>query len=297
MSGTLCLKVDVCTHQGMRDGVPRLLEHLARADAKATFCLAFGPDNAGKAIANVFRPGFVKKMLGSGAPSLYGWRTMVSGTLLPARPIASGFPELVRAIDAAGHEVALHGWDHRLWQDHVESMDDAAIRAEVRRAADAFASILGRPPRGAGAPAWLVTERSLAVQDEFGLAWASDLRGGPVGRVRAGGRTFATPQIPTSGRCIEELLSTGVRGALPLADALVSDLAPAEPAVLAVHAEVEGGPYAEVLDVVLARLRAAGRTIRTLGEMAASLDLATLPVRGLVHAALPGRSGRVATTA
>ena len=105
---------------------------------------------------------------------------------------------------------------------------------------------------------------------------------------------FATPQIPTTGRCIEELLPTGVRGANDLADALASDLSAADPAVLAVHAEVEGGPYADVLDALLPRLRE-DRAIRTIGEFAASLDVTSLPVRDIAFTPLPGRSGRVAT--
>ena len=294
MTRTLCLKVDVCTHDGMRHGVPRLLEHLERLAAKATFCLAFGPDNSGKAILNVFKPGFAKKMLGSGAPSLYGWRTMVSGTLLSARPIASAFPDLVRRIEGEGHEVALHAWDHRRWQDHVDAMDDAEIRAHYERAAASYAEILGHAPLGAGAAAWIVNARSLAVQDALHLAWSSDLRGGAPCRLREGGRVFATPQVPTTGRCVEELLAVGIRETKALADALASDLAPAEVAVFAVHAEVEGGPYAAVLDSLLPRLRE-GRDVRTIGEFVASIDVASLPVRDLAYTALPGRSGRVAT--
>lgn len=295
MTSTLCLKVDVCTHDGMKDGVPRLLDQLRRLDAKATFCLAFGPDNSGKAIFNLFKPGFAKKMLGSGAPKLYGWRTTVSGTLLPARPIASAFPDLVRRIEGEGHEVALHAWDHRRWQDHVEEMTAAEIREHYERSAKSYADALGHAPRGAGAAAWIVTPASLAVEEALDLAWASDLRGGPPCRLSAGGRVFATPQVPTTGRCIEELLAVGVREPAALALALVADMTPAEPAVLAVHAEVEGGPYAPVLDALVPRLRDAGRDVRTIGTLVASLDATSLPVRDLAYKPLAGRSGLVAT--
>jgi peptidoglycan/xylan/chitin deacetylase (PgdA/CDA1 family) len=284
----------------MKNGVPRLLDQLKRLDAKATFCLAFGPDNSGKAIFNLFKPGFAKKMLGSGAPKLYGWRTTMSGTLLPARPIASDSPDLVRRIEAEGHEVALHAWDHRRWQDHVEEMSDAEIREHYERSTKAYADILGHAPRGAGAAAWIVHARSLAIEDTFGLAWASDLRGGPPCRLRAAGRVFATPQVPTTGRCIEELLAVGVRETKDLVAALMADMTPptlkrTDPAVLAVHAEVEGGPYAPVLDEMLPRLRDAGRDVRTIGAFVAATDVASLQVRDLAYKPLAGRSGRVAT--
>ena len=295
MSGarTVALKVDVCTHDGMRDGVPRLLAILAERRVQASFFLSFGPDNAGKAALNLLRPGFLKKMVRSAAPSMYGLRTMLSGTLLPARPIASGHPELVRRIAGEGHEVAVHAWDHRRWQDHLEQMDESEIRAHFERAFDAFESTLGRAPRAVGAAAWLVTPRSLRVQDEFDLDYASDLRGGPPCRLRAEGSVLRTPQVPTTGRCIEELLTSGLRAEEDLVRALLDDLSGSDPAVLAVHAEVEGGPFGGVLRRILDRFAAEGTVVRRLAEVAATV--ADPPVRDLAYVELAGRSGKVAT--
>jgi undecaprenyl phosphate-alpha-L-ara4FN deformylase len=288
---TVSLKVDVCTHDGMRDGVPALLGALERHGVQASFFLSFGPDNAGKALRNVFRPGFLKKMVRSSAPSMYGLRTMLSGTLLPARPIANGHPDLVRRIAGEGHEVAVHAWDHRRWQDHLEAMDDREIEEHFEQAFASFERILGRKPKAVGAAAWLVTPRSLRIQDDLGLEYAGDLRGGPPCRLRADGVLFSTPQIPTTGRCIEELLTLGVRDEEELANALLEDLGAADPAVLAVHAEVEGGPFAGVLDRVLRALEEQGRPIRKLED----LPRDRLPERELRLVELPGRSGRVAT--
>lgn len=288
---TVALKVDVCTHDGMRDGVPRLLGALARHRVRASFFLAFGPDNSGKAVLNVFRPGFLRKMVRSSAPSMYGLRTMLSGTLLPARPIASGHPDVVKRIAGEGHEVAVHAWDHRRWQDHLAEMDEPEIEEHFEQAFASFERILGRKPKAVGAAAWFVTPRSLKVQDDLGLDYAGDLRGGPPCRLRADGALLSTPQIPTTGRCIEELLTLGVRGEEELAKALLEDLGAADPAVLAVHAEVEGGPFAGVLDRVLDALREQGRAIRKLEE----LPRTSLPERELRMVELPGRSGKVAT--
>ena len=295
-SGTLSIKIDVCTHDGMRDGVPRLLEQLRRHAARATFFLAFGPDNSGKALRHAWRPSFVRKMLKSSAPSLYGWRTMLSGTLLSARPIATNHPDLVRRIEAEGHEVALHAWDHRRWQDHLFAMDDAEITAHFRQECEAYEAILGHAPRASGAAAWVVSERSLAVADSFGFLFASDLRGGPPCRLRHGAKLFATPQIPTVGRCIEELLTQGLRGDAALASALLADLRSAETAVFAVHAEVEGGPFATVLERLLPQLAEQFGAPRLLSDVARELSRAAWPVRRLDYTRLPGRSGQVATS-
>jgi len=293
----LCLKVDVDTHDGMRDGVPRLVELCGRAKVPATFFLSFGPDNAGKAIFNLLRPGFLKKMLRTSAPSMYGMRTVLSGTLLPARPIATKFPEIVRAAEKAGHEIGVHAWDHRRWQDHVWKMEPAEISQHFERSFEAFEKILGHRPAGIAAPAWAVTAQSLALQDQLGLVYASDLRGGPICLLSAGGKALKTPQIPTTGRCIEELLAAGVSDENAILDAILDDLGSADPAVLAVHAEVEGGPYAALFEKLLARVQHSGVEIVTLESVARSLEPSQLPRRELAHVELPGRAGQVSSSA
>ncbi|MHB8494509.1 MAG: 4-deoxy-4-formamido-L-arabinose-phosphoundecaprenol deformylase, partial [Casimicrobiaceae bacterium] len=54
----LGLKVDVDTLRGTREGVPRLVEILARHGVAATFLFSLGPDHTGRAIKRIFRAGF-----------------------------------------------------------------------------------------------------------------------------------------------------------------------------------------------------------------------------------------------
>jgi hypothetical protein len=176
-------------------------------------------------------------------------------------------------------------------------MDEREIEQHFERSFAAYEAILGRAPRACGAAAWAVTPASLRVQDALRLDYASDLRGGPVCRLRAGDGELATPQIPTSGRCLEELLAQGAQGEEELAAALLGDLRSIEPAVLAVHAEVEGGPYLAFFDRLLPKLIEEHGRPRTLAEVAQSLERAALPVRELTYTLLAGRSGKVATSA
>ncbi|MGE0711094.1 MAG: polysaccharide deacetylase family protein [Planctomycetota bacterium] len=298
-----CLKIDVDTHEGMRDGVPRLLDALARAGLKATFFLSFGPDNAGKAIWNVLRKrGFLRKMLRTGAPSLYGWRTVLSGTLLPARPIAAAMPELVRRIEAEGHEVGVHAWDHRLWQDHLRGLRREQVAEQVSRACGAFEDILGRRPRSMAAPAWYATSVSLELQDARGLLYASDSRGGAPGFPVLDGYASSTLQIPTTQPCLEELLTLGERDLERCLDQVLApgpELEPEQALVLPLHAEVEGGVYADFCAKLLGRIAASGAPVLTLEQHAEALlgrDPAPprVPARQLE---LAGRSGEVLTLA
>jgi hypothetical protein len=290
------LKIDVDTHQGMAMGVPRLLDCLARHHLRATFFLSLGPDRSGRALLQLRSPRFVRKMFATNAPSLYGWRTILSGTLLPARPIATAFPDLVRRLEAEGHEAAVHAWDHRAWQDELPSFKPRRLKAHFDRAVAAYRALTGHDPAGIGAPAWMTTPASLAMQDRYPFAYASDLRASPACRLELDGRRLRLPQFPGTGPCLEELLGLGLRGETTLAEALFAGLATEDTPlrVLTLHAEVEGGPFLGVLERLLPRLGGPG-TVVTMGEAAARLS-ARLPVRRWCHARLPGRAFPVSSS-
>lgn len=287
---TYAIKIDVDTHDGLRQGVPRLLDCFARHRLKGTFFLAMGPDRMGRALLQLRHPRFLRKMLTTNAPSLYGWRTILSGTVLPARPIATAFPDLVRRIEAEGHEVAIHCWDHRAWQDDLPRFKRHRIRLHYERALAAYRAILGHDPAGVGAAAWMSTERSLAMQDGFPFTYASDLRWTPPCRLATGAGVLRLPQFPGTGPCLEELLTGGPQDAQVLADTLIAALRrEATPlTVLTLHAEVEGGAYADVLERMIPQLASFGDN-QLMRDAAARLA-ATLPLRRWTMRRPPGRA-------
>src|SRR5258708_25473192 len=79
----LAIKGDVDPDRGTRDGVPALTRLLADRGIRATFLFSLGPDNTGRAIRRVFRPGFFSKVSRTSVVSVYGWRTLVNGVLWP----------------------------------------------------------------------------------------------------------------------------------------------------------------------------------------------------------------------
>lgn len=298
-SRLLSLKVDVDTHDGMCEGVPRLLDIFQKAGVRATFFLSFGPDNAGRAIFNIFREkGFLKKMIKTRAPTLYGIRTILSGTLLPPRPIATKFPDLVRRIEEEGHECEIHAWDHRLWQDNIASLSLDSIRSQITKARQAFEDILGHPAKAFGAPSWRITEKVLAVEAEMGFLYASDLREGSPCFLKFDQKALSPLQIPTTGPCLEELIAVGIKEKQAWLTHLLQAAEHSETPVIALHAEVEGGPFKDVLSLLLSELKARSYTIVPLEEMATVLleRKETLPVRRLRRTTLKGRSGWVSTS-
>ena len=75
--------------------------------------------------------------------------------------VAERQPELVRTIAARGHEVASHGYAHRLIYDQTPS----AFRDDVRRAKQLLEDAAGRRVVGYRAPSYSITPRSLWALD------------------------------------------------------------------------------------------------------------------------------------
>ena len=75
--------------------------------------------------------------------------------------VAERHPGLVSRIASAGHEVASHGYAHRLVYDQTPS----AFREDVRRSKAILENITGRPVAGYRAPSYSITPRSLWALD------------------------------------------------------------------------------------------------------------------------------------
>ena len=295
MSPAFVLKVDVDTHVGLRDGAPRLLELFAKHGVRASWFVAMGPDRTGRAVARAFRqPGFLAKMLRSRAPGMYPLSTMLRGTLLPSVQIVASQPDRLREIDAAGHEVGVHGFDHVRWHDALARLTLDEVRAQLGPATDLFASVVGRRPDGFAAPGWQCTGNSLRVVDELGYRFRSDTRGTRPYRPSADGYLSSIPEIPTTLPTLDEVIGAAGRTPDELARAYEGWILPEELNVHTIHTEVEGGPYLEQLDLLLSRVKNI-LPVRTLGEIAAELpDVTRLPVAGVRPGTLPGRGGTVA---
>ncbi len=88
--------------------------------------------------------------------------------------IAEREPALVRRIAAAGHEVASHGYWHKLVYDQAPDQ----FREDVRTAKAALEAIAGQPVLGYRAPSFSITERSLWALDvlaEEGFAYDASI--------------------------------------------------------------------------------------------------------------------------
>jgi peptidoglycan/xylan/chitin deacetylase (PgdA/CDA1 family) len=276
----LGLKIDVDTYWGMKNGVPMLLKILKDFGLKGTFFLSIGPDNSGRAVLQLIKnPLFLKKMLRTRAASLYGWRTSLYGTLLPAPMIAMSFPELVQSIMREGHEVQFHAWDHRRWQDELPKKSKQWIEDWFEKGIAGFEKLTGRIPSAFGAPSWLIDDRVIEIVRKYHFDYLSCTRA-PSPFIH---RNVDLIEIPSDLPCFEELDPEDGKREI---SGLMKD---GKNHVLPVHAEVEGGLFAEKFQQLLRDAISSGIQITTLHDLKMSLEGQSWPTRSYRMALLPGR--------
>ncbi len=295
----LALKVDVDTDRGTREGVPNLVSDLQAVGAPACFLFSLGPDQTGRAISRVLRPGFFQKVSRTSVVEIYGVRTLLNGTLLPAPHIGRRNGHIMRAVREAGFEVGIHCYNHYRWQDYVQTMSLADVATEFEAARGEFRRIFGDAAHTAGAAGWQSNARSREVYDGAGLLYASDTRGAAPFFPRVDGHVFETLEIPSTLPTFDELMG---RPEFP-DDAIVAHylslLREDRVNVFTLHAEIEGMGRRALFRELLAACQRQGVEFIRLEDLARELlaDRAAIPVCDQTMAEIDGRSGLVAMQA
>lgn len=292
----LALKVDVDTDRGTREGVPNLVADLKAVKAPACFLFSLGPDQTGRAITRVFRPGFFKKVSRTSVVQIYGVRTLLNGTLLPAPHIGRRNAGVMRAVRDGGYEVGIHCYNHYRWQDYVQKLPLEEVREEFVAARAEFLRVFGTEARTAGAPGWQSNARSREVYDEAELLYASDTRGGAPFFPRVKRQVFKTLEIPSTLPTFDELMGRPEYPDDKIVPHYMGLLREDVVNVFTLHAEIEGMGRRTLFQQLLAACHSAGVEFVRLDDYAKELlaNRAAIPVRDQVLAEIDGRSGVVA---
>src|SRR6266851_418137 len=296
-SARIGLKVDVDTLRGTREGVPRLMALLRKLGLDATFYFSVGPDNTGRAMRRVFRKGFAQKVARTSVLEHYGLKTLLYGVLLPGPDIGRSAGGVMRSVHDGGFEVGLHTHDHVRWQDYVAKATAAWTRVEFERGLEAFERVFGFLPQSHAAAGWQINAHGLALEQEYGLRYASDTRGGPPFFPVLAQGTSTCPQLPTTLPTFDEILGVDGVDESTIADAvfrLSAAAAEAQPSdnlqVFTLHAELEGMRLLDAFESLLVNWRESGASITrmaTIHELAMRRPLAVQADSAVAAASAP----------
>ncbi|MDA8402963.1 MAG: 4-deoxy-4-formamido-L-arabinose-phosphoundecaprenol deformylase [Desulfobacteraceae bacterium] len=285
----LGLRIDVDTLTGARRGVPRLLAVLKNYGIRASIFFSVGPDNMGRHLWRLMRPGFLKKMLRTNAASLYGWDILLRGTAWPGPNIGERTSSIIQAAAEDGHEIGLHAWDHHGWQARLDRMDAKTIDSHIRRGFDFLTRILGTPPVCSAAPAWKINDAALLCKTAFPFQYNSDCRGTRVFYPVVAGNPLSQPQIPATLPTYDEVIGKpGVNHGNYNAF-ILSRLVPGKLNVLTIHAEAEGMSLRPLFEDFIRMARSRGVVLGPLGQILK--DSGSIPPGVVTAGKIEGREG------
>ncbi len=100
----------------------------------------------------------------------------VTGTFFTPGHTALAYPDTVRALVEAGHEIAHHGWVH----ETLSPLSETEERVVIERGIDALESVAGTRPLGFRAPGFDLSVRTLDLLVEYGFSYDSSMSGPDV---------------------------------------------------------------------------------------------------------------------
>jgi undecaprenyl phosphate-alpha-L-ara4FN deformylase len=292
----ISLKIDVDTERGTKEGIPNLLNLFRELDIPATFLFALGPDNTGRAIKRIFRPGFLKKVARSNVVGMYGFKTLLNGVLWPGPHIAKRHGDILRKVKAENHETGIHCYDHIRWQDGVQDMSPEEVSVEFQKACDAYVDVFKTRPLTAGAAGWQANAKSLAAYDAQNLLYGSDGRGTHPFFPRVENQIFKTLQIPTTLPTLDELLGRPEYPEDNLINHYLKLIAPDKINIFTMHAEIEGMAKLAWFRGFLLALKSHQLEFKKMEDIATELlkTRENIPICDFLQGTVDGRSGTLA---
>lgn len=171
-------KVDVDTREGLKAGVPNILNLFKDSGVKATFFIPFGPDRTGVSLRRLWeRKGMFKKASIINPLEFYGLPTLLYGTILPAPSNVKGLEWILERIRDEEHEIGVHGYDHVEWHDRLFMRNSQFVIGEIAKATEAYRNIIRRSPEGFAAPGWQMRKECYDELKKLGYLYSSSTRG------------------------------------------------------------------------------------------------------------------------
>jgi peptidoglycan-N-acetylglucosamine deacetylase len=86
---------------------------------------------------------------------------------------ALAYPDIVKRIDAEGHEIAHHGWVH----ENPADFDETGERFNIEKGLECLHKAAKVTPKGYRSPSWDFSERTIKILLDYGFVYDSSLMG------------------------------------------------------------------------------------------------------------------------
>ena len=290
MTPSLTLRIDVDFPQLAADTLPPMLEELERFGMKATFFIAAAASRPGSLLRRMRNASYIRRILrlGSGRSLL---------KMLFAMNVFNGAaPELaalVRRIEQAGHEIAVHGYDHVWWADRVWTAPPEDLAGQIEKAYACFHSVTETDGLAWASPGWRSTGPVIKLLEDRGVPYFAECWGRePFLTQLEDGTVIRTPHLPITLPCMESLRITERLGPEEAAQKILGLLKPGVYNMLCAHDYFEGLLGRGYFTAFLEHCSARAISTETVKAIACRLHT-DLPVCRLGRGHIPGFEGQV----
>lgn len=296
MSKIIGLRCDVDFGIGLARGVPYLLDVLQRHGMRGTFYVTMGPDgfrqHTNRLGSATYRKR-IRRMNPLGMIRAFGPWYLGRQALGFRGSVGKSHPAVLRRIQAEGHELGVHGFDHYWWAEHAFTAATEELQGDMARAFAALREATGAVASAWASPNWRCSARLLQLVDGLGFSYGADTRGSSPFYPELDGYRATTPQLPISLPCLHEISDyLDTTEPQTIRDEFLRHLRPGYN-VWCIHDYYEGVLRRAMFEQVVAALVSSGCTLVPVRSLADALDRSGLPVCRVITARMPGGRGAV----
>jgi peptidoglycan/xylan/chitin deacetylase (PgdA/CDA1 family) len=198
----IAFRFDIDTHKCIQVGVPNLIRLATELDTPFTFFINMGRGTSRRnVIKKIFFPGngstTLKTQKLSNLNKLGLWNYLVMALVNPR--VGASHPNIIRKLDAAGHEIGLHGGsNHGLWQNESHNWEKERFLEEVNSALNSLARLIGKIPAGFSSPGWQGSEKLHSILESLGFLYVADAHGQNLTSITHAEASTSLLQVPTN---------------------------------------------------------------------------------------------------
>ncbi len=220
--GVLALRFDIDSIRCLEEGVPRLMELGDRRGCRFTFFINMGRSfswryNVTRAlrqrlVRTAQQPEARADAAKMSVASKLGWGGVLRTVAMNPR-LGRRYRYILDRLHGDGHELGLHGGsNHAAWQYGLEQLGKTGLERLFRVEFDAFKSRYGQPA-GFASPGFQYNDSVLALLDQEGFSYGSDMAGElPFRPRRSDGDLCRHFQVPVNvvGRATVPVIEEGL---------------------------------------------------------------------------------------
>ena len=206
---SFCLRVDVDTFEGLKKGIPKVLEISKKHEIPTSIYLSLGKYETGR---NLFRKIQKKERIASNIPpwKRNSFKSLLRGIILPAKNIGDNEKEYLQSIDKDSNvEIHPHGYNHVRWSTNFPNLSKDKTRDIVSNIIDEYTSIFHRKPIANAAPNFSVNKHYFQTLVDNKFKFSADFKYPEPFVLQLEEKKSQITQLPVTELTIEEHITKG----------------------------------------------------------------------------------------